>query len=187
MARPVIMNVVVGGLAVWAVVVMVWMTLLGGNWESNNCRGSKARLQRTVELTSAQVPSPYTTFNVTTFAKLQAEPATNSQTAFSKRLQYYSSLIEGNHSTLMSDSQNCTLVVQTYKRTDVLPKFLSHYCKMPVIRQILVVLNDMDQTVSGALTSLASKCHAKLLFMKSDANRITNRYIPRKEIKTDCK
>lgn len=79
------------------------------------------------------------------------------------------------------------MIMLTYRREEILPKVLLHYCKMDVLKKILVIWNDVNTTVPQNLLDLAYGCGAELKYIRSEENRLTNRYIPREEIKTDCK
>lgn len=189
-ARSVTLNVVVIALVVWGVSIVLWMTILSGNWNTINCRNSREALQRTINISGHLIPPPAASIHAPSASPSvdpQTPPVTITQTPFAKRLLYYSSQIEPNLSLVSDALENCTLVVQTYKRADILPKFLSHYCTVPVLRKILVVWNDVNETVPGNLMGWTNRCRRQLEFLKFDANKITNRYIPRKEIETDCK
>lgn len=80
------------------------------------------------------------------------------------------------------------MVMLTFKREEVLPRVLKHYCKVGVLQRILVIWNDVvNTTVPQSLRDLNSTCTADLRFIVSEENKLTNRYLPRKEIETDCK
>jgi len=80
-----------------------------------------------------------------------------------------------------------TIVMVTYKRTDILQKVLSHYCKTPSLDKILVIWNDVDTRVPGFVLSLSNSCAVPLKFIEETENKLTNRFKPRQEIETDCK
>lgn len=79
------------------------------------------------------------------------------------------------------------MVMLTFRRENILPKVLLHYCKVEVLQSILVIWNDVNATVPQKLLDLTYGCRAELKFIKSEENRLTNRYLPREEIDTDCK
>ena len=81
----------------------------------------------------------------------------------------------------------CTMVMLTYKRENILPKVLLHYCKRTFLQRILVIWNDVNTTIPKDFLDLKFSCKTDLKFIVSKENLLTNRYIPRKEIETDCK
>lgn len=181
MARSVLGKTVAGALFVWLLVVLLWMTLLSGNWNAVNCRDGVERLQRTIMNTSY---NPSISRRYPHFSSNDDISRSHPPSALAQRLHYYTSLIDAEP---QQASENCTLVVQTYNRTQILPKFLSHYCKITKLQKIIVVRNDVNRTLTGSLATWASRCKPNLQFLKSDANKISNRYIPRTEIETSCK
>ena len=110
------------------------------------------------------------------------EAVESEEEAYGKAIKQYWSQIDRKRST----QQNCTLVMQTYKREEILLKILPHYCKIPLLQRILVVWNDVGATVPEALRNLTQSCRADLMYILSEENKLTNRYIPRREIETDC-
>ena len=180
MARSSSVNVLIGGLVVWALTVLLWMTILSRNWNAVDCRDGKQELKRS----SGKVLFTPSSASPSSSGTPQAPPSSTPQTPLAKRLLYYSSQIESN---LSDTKENCTMVVQTYRRTEILPKFLNHYCKIPGLQKILVVWNSVNETLPGTIKWWASRCRTELSFIVSSTNKLTNRYIPRKEIETDCK
>ena len=79
------------------------------------------------------------------------------------------------------------MIMLTYKRTKILPKVLKHYCKTITLQKILVIWNDVGTPIPKYLMNLTKECDVELIFILSQENLLTNRYIPRDEIKTDCK
>ena len=96
--------------------------------------------------------------------------------------QYWSRIDQPRH----DEQQNCTLVMQTYKREKILSRILMHYCKIPLLQKILVIWNDVETAVPEALKNLTQSCGTELIYIVSEENKLTNRYIPRSEIETDC-
>lgn len=96
----------------------------------------------------------------------------------------YSSWINSVNDT---QQENCTMVMMTYRRVEILPKILMHYCNVLQLQRIIVVWNDINSTIPMNVTDLTNSCRADLLFVMSEKNYLTNRYIPRKELETDCK
>ena len=80
----------------------------------------------------------------------------------------------------------CTMVMLTYKRVETLPKVLQHYCSIITLKRIVVVWNDVNSSPPRSLLNL-SGCKVDVQFVFSKANKLTNRYLPRKEIMTECK
>ena len=83
------------------------------------------------------------------------------------------------------DRQNekYTLIIQTYKRVKVLEKLLAHYCNLERVDKILVLWNDLQTPIPQSLKSF--KCALPLVVIREKENRMTNRFRPRPEIKTD--
>ena len=83
------------------------------------------------------------------------------------------------------DRQNekYTLIIQTYKRVVVLHKLLVHYCDLERVDKILILWNDLKTPVPESLRSL--RCALPLVVIEEKENRMTNRFKPRPEIKTD--
>ncbi len=86
-----------------------------------------------------------------------------------------------------STKEQCTMVVQTYKRAEILPRVIKHYCTMLVFHKVIIVWNDVNTSVPQSLKELNKKCVAHVHFVVPKANLLTNRFVPRKEIETDCK
>ena len=84
-------------------------------------------------------------------------------------------------------SCNYTIVIQTYKRNDILHKVLTHYCKFCDAHRILVVWNNVDQHVPEELSDKAKDCCPMLIFLEQKVNTIRNRFYPFPEIKTEGK
>jgi len=83
-------------------------------------------------------------------------------------------------------NEKCTMVIQTYKRAEILPRVIRHYCMMLIFHKVIVVWNDVNTSVPRSLKSLNMKCAAKVQFVVPKENLLTNRFVPRKEIETDC-
>ena len=80
-------------------------------------------------------------------------------------------------------NERLTILMPTYKRADILPLVLKHYCSMgESIEKILVIWNDVETSVPPSLRSL--RCDIDVLFIVSKENKLTNRFMPRDEIKT---
>ena len=79
--------------------------------------------------------------------------------------------------------ENFTLIIQTYRRMQVLPKLLMHYCQLEALHKILLLWNDVTSPVPKILQKLSCRVSLKILQMK--ANRMTNRFVLRPEIETD--
>ena len=130
--------------------------------------------------------------SVATAATPSAEALTTVDPAVQKKLTYYYSKIlrrpdlEELHMGKQVE-ETCTLVVMTYKRATILSKLLNHYCKIPFLERILVIWNDPETRVSLMLKTWIRRCSKELVFIQAKANKLTNRYVPREGIKTDCK
>ena len=83
-------------------------------------------------------------------------------------------------------NEKCTMVIQTYKRAEILPRVIRHYCTMLVFQKVVIVWNDVNTSVPQSLRNLNKKCAAQVHFVVPKENLLTNRFVPRKEIETDC-
>lgn len=98
--------------------------------------------------------------------------------------EYYSSRIF--RSPVDLERENFTIVIMTYRRYRALKLLLKHYCRVPSLDRIMVVWNDLETAVSKEQLLENVHCSVPILLSISKENRLTNRYIPREEIKTDC-
>lgn len=80
-------------------------------------------------------------------------------------------------------TDNYTIVIQTYKRNNILKEVLKHYCTAPRVDQILVVWNNVGRRVPSFLRK--QPCERKLIFLPQERNTIRNRFKPFPEIRTD--
>ena len=78
-----------------------------------------------------------------------------------------------------------TIVIQTYKRNDILHRVLAHYCTFCEAHKILVVWNNVGQPVPKDLSDKANDCCPTLLFLEQTKNSIRNRFYPYPEIQTE--
>lgn len=169
-------------LFVWGVFVTVCMITLSttGNWKSIDvdCWSDRAKTAdshalhvRTDLNTSRIIPGPQ---------KLTVQLPTPSS-ILSDRLQYYSSQIQEGH---LKDREKCTMIVQTDKKMAAVISILNHYCKMVTFYMILVLRKGGIEGKPPTLQSWRTRCTANLKFI---APKLTSKFIPRREIKTDCK
>ena len=86
-----------------------------------------------------------------------------------------------------SPDESCTFVVQTYKREQILDRLIEHYCSMPIFHKVLIVWNDVNTSIPESLTNGLQNCSSLVQFLVPDKNLLTNRFVPREEIETDCK
>ena len=80
----------------------------------------------------------------------------------------------------------CTMVMQTYKRVEILPSLIMHYCNMPTFHKVIIIWNEVGTPMPQALRNLSENCTALLHFVLPKENLLTNRFEPRKDIETDC-
>ncbi len=104
-----------------------------------------------------------------------------------EHVQRYASRIFSNPGILHDESERFTLIMMTYKRVSVLPRVLAHYCQTPRLDKIIVIWNNVEAPVPKDLLGLNLTCVVPLVFIKEKENRLTNRFKPRQEIKTECK
>ena len=86
-----------------------------------------------------------------------------------------------------SPEERCTFVAQTYKREQILDRLIKHYCSMPIFHKVLIVWNDVNTSIPESLTNGLQSCSSLVQFVVPDKNLLTNRFVPREEIETDCK
>ncbi|XP_011405217.2 PREDICTED: exostosin-like 2 [Amphimedon queenslandica] len=80
-------------------------------------------------------------------------------------------------------NERLTILMPTYKRADILPSVIKHYCSMgDSVEKILVIWNDVETPIPPSLHSL--RCDIDVLFIVSKENKLTNRFMPRDEIET---
>ena len=145
----------------WSIVAILWMVEIAGVRELD-CRNTSANKEVSV------IKSP--------------GPANKTE----KMLKYYLSQIRNR--TKFSKQENCTVVIVAHNGFPVLFNLLLHYCrKITWIDSVVVIWNNLNATIPASLTSLNRTCEANLKFIQSSKDRYTNRYLPRKEIETDCK
>lgn len=84
-----------------------------------------------------------------------------------------------------NDSCTYTIVIQTYKRNDILHRVLTHYCTFCEAHKILVVWNNVGQRVPKDLSIQADSCCPTLIFLEQKVNTIRNRFYPYPEIQTE--
>lgn len=157
----------------WALCATTWLVALS---VQEHC--PMARTTRVI--TKLDMNSPLEpALNVTT-STLSSVSVTHSSKE--NILQYYSSLVYGG-----GGGGGCTMVMLTYKRVGLLPRILKHYCKVASLQRILVVWNDVGTSVPQALLNLTKECRVNIKFILSEENKLTNRYLPRSEIETECK
>lgn len=167
--------------ACWAVCATAWLIALSAHGHCPMARTTRVVLEQ--DLTSSHVSSfLQATLNTTS----QVSPhTTQSGEGDEQLLRYYSSKLYGG-----GDDDGCTMVILTYKREGLLPRILKHYCKVAVLQRILVVWNNIGTPVPQTLlnmTGARESCHAEIKFVLSEENKLTNRYLPRDEIETECK
>ena len=85
---------------------------------------------------------------------------------------------------LFTDEEaNFTVLVQTYKRNDLLFRVLRHYCEIAAVDRIIIVWNNLNTPVPKFLLNMS--CGSKLFFMEQRRNTIRNRFQPFAEIRTE--
>ena len=84
-----------------------------------------------------------------------------------------------------SVSQNTfTVLLLTYKRTDILGRVLDFHCNFTLVDRVIVVWNDVDKpTIPEEFTNY--KCSKELFFKRPLVNSLNNRFIPYPEIRTE--
>ena len=77
-----------------------------------------------------------------------------------------------------------TIVIQTYRRQQLLRRILPHYCNMSLVDRILVVWNNINTSVPPDLHSLECS-RAELKFLPMSRNTVRNRFQPFPQISTE--
>ena len=80
-------------------------------------------------------------------------------------------------------SEKFTIIVPTYKRNYCIYSSLRHYCKFKHVAMIIVLWNNLEESIPRYLKKL--RCSAGVKFMKMKKNRMTTRYILFPEIQTE--
>ncbi len=155
-------NKIVAVLVIWAVCVTAWMMVLSTNGSWGNCADDQARasLRDNVEPGLLYAASARSAHHETT-AQLPSKATTKATIATPdpvlERRLYYSQLMGSS----TSDPE-------------------------PLFKRILVVWNNVNVTISPSLKIWERRCtHLKFIF--PGTNKLMNRYLPWKEIETDCK
>lgn len=78
---------------------------------------------------------------------------------------------------------NFTLIIQTYRRNDLLHRLLTHYCKYEAVDRIIIVWNNVNETVPDFLHYLP--CGPQLFYLRQTENTIRNRFQPFPQIRTE--
>ena len=84
-------------------------------------------------------------------------------------------------------NENCTLVILAHTRSKVLANVLNHYCMISFLRRIVIVWNSIHEPIPAYIKIWGSKCEVDVKFVVSKKNKLTNRYLPREEVETNCK
>lgn len=92
-----------------------------------------------------------------------------------------------NQQDSLHEKEGFTMIMLTYKRVKVLPKLLLHYCKVKSLHKIIVIWNDIESQIPQDILDLGNQCQVTLEFIREKENKLTNRFKPRPEIKTECK
>ena len=81
------------------------------------------------------------------------------------------------------EEANFTIVIQTYRRNDLLHRLLSHYCKFEAVDRIIIVWNNVNVSVPDFLHYMP--CGPQLFYLKQLENTIRNRFQPFSQIRTE--
>ncbi|XP_057713827.1 exostosin-like 2 [Corythoichthys intestinalis] len=79
-----------------------------------------------------------------------------------------------------------TLIIQTYKRDDVLLKVLERCLAVPELQKILIVWNNVKERPTQKLRDSLSRYSTAIVFMEQKINSMQNRVQPFSEIQTDA-
>ncbi len=159
-------------LAAWVSLATLWMinVISFGNLALEDCSLERLGLRESDANPTRILP----TETLTTEAL--ATEALTTESLLSERLNYYSSKI---YSTQLNESEKCTLVIFTSREQE--PRVLSHYCNMGLHLQRILVVSSTNNMQPGF------HCRVDFKYLQSFTSKVTNRYLPREEIETDCK
>ena len=104
-------------------------------------------------------------------------------------MTYYKSQIY-HQKTALDNPELCTLLMPTYRRVEILPLVVNHYCNMStILHKIVLIWNDADNPVPPSVLQLGEECGVELKVLKMQENKLSNRFLPRnrEEIETECK
>ena len=170
------------GVVCWAACATAWLIALSTHGHCPMARTARV-LMEDREMVATSLSGAFNVTKPQTSMLPSSSPdATQSQGSNDELLQYYSSKIYGG-----DGGDKCTMVMLTYKREALLPRVLNHYCKVSSLRKILVIWNDVGTPVPQAMLNRTKDCQIDIKFIVSDENKLTNRYLPRSEIDTECK
>jgi alpha-1,4-N-acetylglucosaminyltransferase EXTL3 len=82
---------------------------------------------------------------------------------------------------IRKEKEKCTMVITVYDRFKFIKDRLSYYERFSLLKSIIVVWNNPSIPIP---TFPAFKI--PVIFLKQEKNSLNNRFIPRKEINTDC-
>lgn len=139
---------------------------------------AKKRLQGSSEFVNRKLSEPEHSAAVV----LPYQP-TNQSNQPSGILPSYASRIFSYGSQAL-ENENFTLLMMTYKRVNLVSDLLKHYCKLPHLDRVVIVWNDVDSPVPDDLKKTV--CLVPIHYIVSKQNKLTNRFKPRPEIRTDC-
>lgn len=109
---------------------------------------------------------------------------------YEKRLIYYKSMIHHPEKEQMSGTEECTVLMPTYKREKMLPQILGHYCNsLSPLNRIVLVWNDPEAPIPPFLSEIQDRCSKELRIARMKKNKLTNRLLPEnlEGIESDCK
>jgi alpha-1,4-N-acetylglucosaminyltransferase EXTL3 len=86
------------------------------------------------------------------------------------------------------DDEQFTIVILAYKRETMLSLAIDNYLKLPDLFKIIVIWNDLEVRPTDAFLFRHKDAvdKNKLVFIQGAENRIDNRFLPYKQIQTDC-
>ncbi|XP_011405216.2 PREDICTED: exostosin-like 2 [Amphimedon queenslandica] len=133
------------------------------------------------------IPTTTTPLTVTTNSRRSSGLSTPSLPAVSPKeidMKYYWRIFRQTVSDL--HQEQFTILIMTYKRTAILQRTIPHYCSAgPSLHKVLIVWNDVMTPIPESLTKIPCG-QTKLEFITSKENKLTNRFVPYKEIETEC-
>lgn len=166
-------------LIVWSVCVTVWVILLETAASDNDTIKCKETSDSKPQVLTFAVPA----IASSPLLKPRSSLRPTASYGVENRLLYYSSQIFYRPDNT-NGLEKCTLVLLVWHK-EALDLLLSHYCGIHILKRILVVWNSVEATIN--LEAWAISCRKEVMLIQSNTDKLTNRYLPWKEIETDCK
>ena len=98
--------------------------------------------------------------------------------------KYFYQIFSSVNNSYDLETEQFTIVILTFKRVTLLWTLIPHYCSTgKYLDKVIIIWNDVETIIPQDL--LDFKCEVPLVYIHSKENKLTNRFIPYPEIKTD--